>query len=63
LVRGSAGEEERRVRGTANGSWVEALIEICETAREKGESGRQDIKRRSTCGSGGYQLRSCFRPG
>ncbi|KAF1389020.1 hypothetical protein PFLUV_G00069120 [Perca fluviatilis] len=52
LERGSAGEEERRVRGAANGSRVGALIESWETAREKGESGQQDIERRSTSHGG-----------
>lgn len=44
------------------GAGVEALIESWEAAREKGESGQQDIKRRSTS-DGGYQWRSSFLPG
>lgn len=50
------------MRETANGSRVEALIESWGTAREKGESGQQDIKRRSTSDSGN-QWRSSFLPG
>lgn len=49
--RGSAGEEER-VRGTANGNRVGALIESWETARERGESGQQDIERRGNSDGG-----------
>lgn len=53
------GEESER--GQRMGSRVEALIESWEAAREKGESGQRDIKRRSTS-DGGYQERSCFLP-
>lgn len=61
---GSAGEDESRARerGTANGSRVWALIESWETAREKGESGQQDIERRRNS-DGGNQWSSGFPPG